>query len=59
MKILNKLELRQIAFNHLSDIGYEDFMNYCIKCTTKTYSFLVIDSTINIPIVLYVLERIF
>ena len=27
MKIPNKRELQQIEFNHLSDIGYEDFMN--------------------------------
>ena len=39
MKILNKLELQQIAFNYLSDIGYEDFMNYCKKCTTKHIPF--------------------
>ena len=27
MKIPNKRELQQITFNHLSDIGFEDFMN--------------------------------
>ena len=27
MKIANKRELQQIAFNHSSDIDYEDFMN--------------------------------
>ena len=27
MKVPNKRELEQIAFNHLSDIGFEDFMN--------------------------------
>ena len=27
MKIPNKRELQQIPFNHLSDIGFEDFMN--------------------------------
>ena len=27
MKVPNKRELQQIAFNHSSDIGFEDFMN--------------------------------
>ena len=27
MKILNKQKLQQIAFNHLSDIDFEDFIN--------------------------------
>ena len=27
MKILNKRELHQIAFNHSSDIDFQDFMN--------------------------------
>ena len=28
MKIRNKQELQQTAFNHLSDIDCEDFMNF-------------------------------
>ena len=27
VKIPNKQELQQVAFNHLSDIGFKDFMN--------------------------------
>ena len=46
MKILNKRELQQIAFNHLSDINFQDFMNLYKKCTAKPYSFLVIDITL-------------
>ena len=46
MKILNKQELQQSAFNHLSDIDFEDFMNLYKKCITKPYSFLVIDATL-------------
>ena len=42
--ILNKRELQQIAFNHSSDIEFQDFMNLYKKCTAKPYSFLVIDS---------------
>ena len=46
MKIPNKRELPQIAFNHSADIDFKDFMNICIKCTAKPYSFLVIDCTL-------------
>ena len=45
MKIPKKQELQQIAFNHSSDIDYEDFMNLCKKFTTKAYSFLETDTT--------------
>ena len=46
MKIPNKSGLQQIAFNHSSDIGFQDFMNLYKKCTAKPYSFLVIDITL-------------
>ena len=46
MKIPNKRELQQIAFNHSSDIDFQDFMNLYKKCTEKAYSFLVIDTTL-------------
>ena len=46
MKIPNKWELQQIAFNHSSDIDFKDFMNLYKKWTAKTYSFLVIDGTL-------------
>ena len=46
IKIPNKRELHQIAFNHLSDIDFKDFMNLYKKCTAKPYSFLVIDTTL-------------
>ena len=39
MKIPNKQELWQIAFNHWSDIDFQDSMNWYKKCTTKPYSF--------------------
>ena len=47
MKIPNKLELQQIAFNHSSDIGFENLMNLYKKCTRKPYYFLVIDATLG------------
>ena len=46
MKIPNKIELQQLAFNHSSDTDFQDFINLYIKCTAKPYSFLVIDTTI-------------
>ena len=46
MKIPNKRELQQIAFNHSSDIDFQDFMNLYKKCTAKRHSFLVIDTTL-------------
>ena len=46
MKILNKCELQQIAFNYSSDIDFKDFINLYKKCIAKPYSFLVIDATL-------------
>ena len=46
MKVPNKLELHQIAFNHLSGIDFQDFMNLYKKYTAKLYSFLVVDPTL-------------
>ena len=46
MKIPNKRELQQIAFNHSSDIDFQDFMNLYKKCTAKPYSFFVICTTV-------------
>ena len=45
MLISNKQELQEIAFNHSLDIKFKDFMNLYKKCTTKPYSFLVINLT--------------
>ena len=46
MKIPNKRELQQIAFNYSSDIDFQDFLNLYKYCTEKSYSFLVIDTTL-------------
>ena len=40
MKIPNKRQIQQIAFNHSSDIDFKGFRNLYKKCTTKPYSFL-------------------
>ena len=44
MKIPNKRELQQIAFNYSSDIDFIDFINLYKKCFAKPYSSLVIDA---------------
>ena len=46
MNIPNKRELQQIAFNHSSDIDFQDFMNLYKKYTAKPNSFLVIDTSL-------------
>ena len=46
IKIPNKRERQQIAFNHPSDIDFKDFMNLYKKCAEKQYSVLVIDPTL-------------
>ena len=47
VKVLNKWELQQIRFNHLSDTDFKDFMDLYKKCTAKPYSFLTIDPTLG------------
>ena len=47
IKIPNKKEFKQIAFNHSSDIDFQDFMNLYKKWTAERYSFLVIDTTLS------------
>ena len=46
MNIRNKRGLQQIAFTHLSDIDFQDFMNLYKKSTTETYSCPVFDTTL-------------
>ena len=46
MKVPNKQELHEIAFNHSVDIDFKDFMNLYKKCTAKLYYFLLIDDTL-------------
>ena len=48
MKIPNKQELQYTAFNHSTDIDFKNvlnLMNLYKKCNTKSYYFLVIDTT--------------
>ena len=46
MKVTNERELKQIGLNHLSDIGFKDFMNIFKKFTREPYSSLVNDRTL-------------
>ena len=43
---LKKKRLQETAFNHSSDIDFQDFMTLYKKCTEKPYTFLVIDTTL-------------
>ena len=47
IKIENKQELQQTAFNQSADLNYGDFMNLYKKCTAQPYSFLVIDTNLT------------
>ena len=46
MKIPNKWELQQAAFNHSLDMDFKGFMNLYKKSTARPYSFLVTDATL-------------
>ena len=46
MRIHNRREFQNIAFNHSADIHYKDFMEIYRNCTKKPYSFLTIDTTL-------------
>ena len=57
IKIPNKLELQQIAFDHSSDIACNDFMNIYKNYIAKLHAFLLNNSTLQI--ILYFLDVIF
>ena len=46
MKIPNKQEFQQIAFNHSSDIDFKDFLNLYKNVLQKLHSFFVIDANL-------------
>ena len=47
MKIPNKRKFQEIAFNHSSDIDFQDFMNLYKRSTVEPYSLLVMDTTLS------------
>ena len=58
MKIPNKRELEQVAFNHLSDLGFKDFMNPYKKFSSKPYSVLMIHATLASDISLHLRKNV-
>ena len=46
MKIPNKRELQQITFNNSLNIDFKGFMNLYKNCSAKSYSSLVINTTL-------------
>ena len=46
-KIPNRRELKEIAWNHSSDIETEDFINIYRECTAEPYAVLVNDITLT------------
>ena len=56
VKIPNKRELQQIAFNHSSHIECQDCMYLYKKCTAKPYNYLIL---LLHQIILQVSERTF
>ena len=45
MKINNKRELQNTAFNHSADIDYDKFIKIYRECTKEPYNLLAIDTT--------------
>ena len=58
MKIINKTELQQIAFNHSSDIDFQDFMNLYKKLLQNNTPFYLLIKLL-LWIILYISVRIF
>ena len=58
MKIINKKELQQIAFNHSSDIDFQDFMNLYKKLLQNNTLFYLLIKLL-LWIILYISVRIF
>ena len=46
MKINNRKELQNIAFNHSADTDYNNFVKIYREYTKEPYSFLTIDTTL-------------
>ena len=57
MKIPDKRELRQVGFNHSSDIDFQDFMNL-LKSVLQNHILFWLLMLLFLSIILYVLERI-
>ena len=58
MKIQNKRDFQQAAFNYLSDFDFQGFMYLYEKCTAKPYNFWLLMPHLHEK-TLHILERIF
>ena len=47
MKIPKKIDFQQMAPNHLSDIGFKDFIKLYENHTKELYLFLMNDTTLS------------
>ena len=59
MKINNRRELQNIAFNHSADIDCKDFMKIYRECTKEPYSFLTIDTKLSSSNLLRFIKNLF
>ena len=57
MKLSNKRELQQIAFNHSSDFDFRDFRNTYKKCPIKPYSFLETDTILLLHQIIFQVQK--
>ena len=57
MKIPNKREIQEIAFNPSSDIDFKGFINLYKKCTPKPYFFWLLMLLLD-QATLYVFEKL-
>ena len=48
MKIYNKKELQNVAYDNSGDIDFKDFLKICQNCTKKPYYFLTIDTALPV-----------
>ena len=46
LKVNDRRELQNIAFNHSADIDYKDFLKVYRNCTKEPYSFFTINATL-------------
>ena len=48
MKIYNKKELQNVAYDNSGDIDFKDFLKIYQNCTKKPYYFLTIDTALPV-----------
>ena len=48
IKVKNRRDLQNIAFNHSADIDYKDAMNIYRECTKEPFNILTINTTLTV-----------